>query len=348
MKATGKIFVVRLRACSGDGIRELKQFLKAALRVFGLVCLSAVEESPPTLVIEHCETRDDEALGPMLPFDDGRFYAQVGTRHGHKTRWRSIRCGQQEESEMEKSDLEKLKRYAGATKSQVAFAGAIFVMSDYRTGQVTAGQARIDMVKRKLVALIPDTMGGFRQFVDKKPIYALTKVLDPNVEPIARSELGDVDKTRWLDEKDPWTGITVLVLTDPETHEVFVFPCAYGDRGAASNLIDAYADHIAAHPEVAEQLPVISFSTRSHPRSDGKGLAYDLQIDIEGWAERPKSVLHIWPPPLTITRVDRTGDGKTTSESADSTIAKSLDDKKPKRRKISVPGVPDMDDEVPF
>jgi hypothetical protein len=350
VKATGKVFVVRLRA-RGDGIRELKQFLKAASRVFGLACLSAVEESPPTLVIEHTETRDDEALGPMLPFDDGRFYAQVGARSGRKTtRWRSLRCGihqQQQEREMNPSDLAKLRGYAAASKSQIAFGGATYIMFDPRTGKVTAGKAAVDMGGRKLGVDMPDAMGGFRQFVDRKPVYALTKVLDPNVEPIARAELGDTDKTRWLDEKDPWTGVTTLPLFDPATHEVFVLSCAYGERGAASNLIEAYTDHVAAHPEAAEQLPVISFSVRQYPRNDGTP-GFALQFDVETWIDRPKSILHISPPPLTIERIS---DGKAADDSAaaDTAKAKLPDDKAAKpKRKIVAGGKPDIDDEVPF
>ena len=348
------IFVVRLKPQSGDGVRSLQQFLKKSLRHYQLRCFSVTEEFLPELIIEHCETADDEAWGPTLPgyADDEKFYARVGPRPGRKTRWRSISCGihqNQQEREMNPSDLAKLRDYAAASKSQIAFGGATYIMFDPRTGKVTAGKAAIDMGGRKLGVDIPDAMGGFRQFVDRKPVYALTKVLDPNVEPIARSELGDIDKTRWLDEKDPWTGVTVLPLFDPATHEVFVLSCVYGERGAASNLIDAYADHVAAHPEAAEQLPVISFSVRQYPRNDGTP-GFALQFDIETWIGRPKSIAHISPPPLTIERISN---GKAADDSgtaaADSAKAKSPEDKVTKlKRKVAVPGKPDYDDSVPF
>jgi hypothetical protein len=39
------VFVVRLKATDGDGVRALKSFLKAALRRHGLKALSVVEET---------------------------------------------------------------------------------------------------------------------------------------------------------------------------------------------------------------------------------------------------------------------------------------------------------------
>jgi hypothetical protein len=41
---SGPVFVVRLKATDGDGVRALKSFLKAALRRHGLKALSVVEE----------------------------------------------------------------------------------------------------------------------------------------------------------------------------------------------------------------------------------------------------------------------------------------------------------------
>jgi hypothetical protein len=338
-------FFVRLRPIAGDGIRGLRQFLKAALRHYQLRCLSVTEESLPQLVIEHCETADDEDWGPTLPgyADDGKFYAEIGPRTGRRTRWRSIRIGthqQQQETEMNKSDLEKLKNYAASSKSQIAFGGATFIMFDYKTGKVTAGKANVDMVDRKLVADMPDAMGGFRRLESgKKPLHALTRILDATVDPIKRAELGETDESKWIDKRDPWTAITVLPLFDPETRETFVFTAAFGERGAAGNLIEAYVDHIAAHPEAADQLPQIGFYVRTYTRSDGKP-GYALQFDIDGWVDRPKAVLHIAPPPLTITtEAGKAGSGK----SAES----STDEKAAKPRKIAVPGK-DMDEDIPF
>jgi hypothetical protein len=245
---------------------------------------------------------------------------------------------------MEKSDLDRLKRYASTMKSSVAFGGATFIMFDSKTGKLTAGRAGIDMVERKVVADMGDAMDGFRQFIDKKPVYALTKVLDATVEPIQRSELGDIDESKWTEDRDPWVPVTVLPLFDSETRETFVFVTAFGERGAAGNLIDAYVDHLTAHPEAADQLPRIGFYVRQYTRNDGKP-GYALQFDIEGWVDRPKTILHIAPPPLTITvETNRTSNGK--SVPADS---KAPDDKVTKRgRKVSVPGKPDYDDSVPF
>jgi len=355
VKAAGKVYVARFRAPPGKpGIRAVRGFLKTALRHFNLRCLAIGEEFLPELIIEHSETEDDETLGPTLPFDDDRFYARVGPRPGRKSRWRSIRCGthhpHQMEERMTPEDLEKLKTYAASTKSQFAFGGATYIQFDYRNGQLLAGKNRVDVLGREFGADMLDVMGGFRQFVDKRPIYALTRILDPIIVPIERAELGDTDKSRWLEDKDPWTGVTVLPLFDPGTHEIFSYAAAFGERGAASSLIGAYADHVAgaANPEAAEQLPLITFSVRKYPRNDGKGDAFALQIDIGGWIARPKALPRIEPPPLMITREPKAA-GNGAAVAADSPTAKSSDGKIKLERKIVVPSAkPDFDDSVPF
>jgi hypothetical protein len=44
-KTSGPIYVVRLKATDGDGVRALRAFLKAALRRHGLRALSVTEET---------------------------------------------------------------------------------------------------------------------------------------------------------------------------------------------------------------------------------------------------------------------------------------------------------------
>jgi hypothetical protein len=274
---------------------------------------------------------------------------------GHR-RWRCV--GAREESssanrriDVEKSDLEKLRGYAAASRSQVNFAGATFIKFDWKVGKWTAGKAGTDMTGRQLVADLPDAMGGFQRFESgQKPQYALTQILDSAVAPIERDDLGDTD---YLD-KDPWVAVTVIPFFNPETHQVFVVSAAYSARDAASNLIDALLDHIAAEPEAATKLPIVTLGVREYTKGDGNP-GYAAQFDIEGWVDRPASVLHVKPPPLTITveaasKTTSTTNG-TSATSALSAKAESSDGTAKPKRKVAVsamPGKADFDDTIPF
>ena len=347
------IFVVRLKPQSGDGVRSLRQFLKAALRHYQLRCLGVVEESPPQLIVEHHETVDDEAWGPTLPgyADDGKFYARVGPRPGRRTRWRSIRCGisPQQEVTMEKSDLEKLKRYASTTRSPLVFGGCPFIQWDWKLGKPLIGKK--DATGRKFVADVPNVMVGFRHLEQgQKPAYALTRLLDPAADEIQRDELGQTDKAQWIDDKDPWVPCTVMPFFDPETRQVFILVAAYGERSETGALIHAFADHNEARPGAVEQLPIAQLGVREYTKNDGTP-GFAMQLDIEGWTERPAAVFKVLPPPLNITATEPAkSNGKTASEAA-AAADSSKDDKdkaaKPKR-KVSIPGKPDYDDSVPF
>lgn len=249
---------------------------------------------------------------------------------------------------MDKPDLEKLKRYAATTKSSIAFGGAQFIKWDFKSGKFLVGKNNANITGKKFVADLPDIMGGFQKLeAKKKPEYAVVKILG-DVAPIERDELGENDKSTWLDDKDPWTPVTVLPMFDPETRQVFVFPATYSGRGAAANLLEAFADHSAAHPEAADQLPLVQLCVREYTKGDGNP-GYAVAFDIDGWIDRPNAVLHIEAPPLTITvEASRADHGK--SATADSSKAKSSDDKAKPKRKITLPGKTDtgMDDVIPF
>jgi hypothetical protein len=249
---------------------------------------------------------------------------------------------------MEKTDLQKLQHYAASSRSYVSFGGATYIKLDYKTGKRTAGKAGTDIAGRKFGADVPDVMAGFQWLeTGKKPEYALTRILDRDVAPIERAELSNNDPKRWLDpEKDPWQPVSGLPCFDPETHQNFIFLATYSARDAVADLIQAVVDHAAAHPEDADKLPLVEFCVREYPKNDGT-TGYALYFEIDSWIDRPKAVLHINPPSLSITS---RGDSKAASKSAVKSQSKSSsgDEAKP-QRKISVPGgKSDMDDEVPF
>jgi hypothetical protein len=331
------IFVVWLRPQRGNGVYGLRQFLKAALRLYGLRCISAAEHSASH--DEHSELHD-------------------GLRSCRRAR-RSLYFGNQEEIQMDQAHLEKLKQYAAATRSPMAFGGCTFIKWDYKSGKYLVGKDSVDITGKKLVADVPNAMDGFQRLEKgTKPIYALTKILDSTVDPIQRAELGDNDSSRWLDaDRDPWTACTVLPLFDEDSRQVFILIAAFGGRSETSNVIGAFVDHAAQHPKAGDQLPVVQLCVRKYTRNDGD-LGHAMQLDIEGWADRPPAILSVQPPPLNITtkidkavRVEKDNGSEKTEKAASKVKSdKSTDSQADAKlaRKISVPGHDDMDSEIPF
>ena len=136
---------------------------------------------------------------------------------------------------MEKSDLEKLKRYASTTRSPLVFGGCPFIQWDWKLGKPLIGKK--DATGRKFVADVPNVMVGFRHLEQgQKPAYALTRLLDPAADEIQRDELGQTDKAQWIDDKDPWVPCTVMPFFDPETRQVFILVAAYGERSEPKAL----------------------------------------------------------------------------------------------------------------
>jgi hypothetical protein len=166
----------------------------------------------------------------------------------------------------------------------------------------------------------------------------LTRILDATVEPIERSELGQNDESHWTEGKDPWMSVTAMPFFDSETRQSFILIAAYGGRAEMSALIDAFADHAAQYPEAADQLPLVQLNVREYVKDNG-AVGYAMQLDVVGWVDRPAAVLHIQPPPLSITPLDN----------AVGASKSSIDDKAAKpKRKIAIPGKPELDDEIPF
>jgi hypothetical protein len=239
---------------------------------------------------------------------------------------------------MERSDIEKLKRYASTTQSSLVFGGCPFIQWDWKSGKFLIGKAKTDATGRKFGADVGNVMVGFRHLEQgQKPVYALTRLLDPTADEIERDELGQNDKAQWVDEKDPWVPCTALPFFDLETRQVFILVGAFNERSEIGALIHAFADHNEARPGVQEQVPVVQFCVREYTRNDGR-IGYAMQLDIEGWTERPESVFRVLPPPLAIST-----EAKVVS-SADAPKAKLI---KPKR-KVEVPGAAEIDETIPF
>jgi hypothetical protein len=294
------IYVVRLRPQFGDGIRELRQFLKAAGRIFHLRCVGVSTE--------------ESVSGP---------HCSRTARHRHR------RIGNQE-SVMDQTDRNRLKDYATTTRSQMAFGGCPFIKWDYKIGEYSVGKNATDFTGTKLVADVGNVMVGFREWKDGKPVYFLTRLLDQTVEPIERHELGQTDESFWIDGKDPLVAVTVLPVYNEKTRQVFILTTAYGERPEAGNVIDAFVDHNEGRPDGEEEVPVIQLCERTYTKNDGK-VGHAMQLDVVGWTTRPPNVLRVSPPPLTI--------AVTETAKSNSKAKASADDKavKPKR-KIEIPG----------
>jgi hypothetical protein len=239
---------------------------------------------------------------------------------------------------MEKSVIAKLRHYASTTVSPLVFGGCPFLQWDWKSGKFLIGKAKTDATGRKFGADVGNVMVGFRHLEQgQKPVYALTRLLDPTADEIERDELGQNDKTQWIDGKDPWVPCAAMPFFDLETRQVFILVAAYSELSETGALIHAFADHNEARPGLPEQLPVVQLGVREYTKNDGKP-GFAMQLDIEGWTERPEGVFRVQPPALTIS----TSEANKVA-SADAQKAKPI---KPKR-KVEVPGS-DIDETIPF
>lgn len=310
------LYVVRLRAESGDGLRGLKWVLKTALRAYGLRALSVT-------------TEQFENPGPRLCRTARR---RTRTRFGNP---------RNKEATMDKADLDRLKTYAASTRSHLTFGGVPFVSFDWKSGKYLVGKKKIDITGEKLVADVANVMVGFRHWPQGgKPDYFLTRLLDPSVEQIERNELGQTDESQWADNKDPFVKVSVLPAFNETTRQLYIIVAAYGERSEVGNAIDAFVDRNATRGEGEEEVPIIQLCARAYTKGDGTD-SYAMQLDVDGWTTRPAAVLKVLPPPLKVTETSKSND-----EAAKSSTTDKSAEAKPKR-KIAVAG-DDMDDVIPF
>jgi hypothetical protein len=243
--------------------------------------------------------------------------------------WRCIRASEAPgvtlslttEVTMEKSDLQKLQRYAATTRSHLIFGGVPFIQFDWKSGKYVVGKNKADFTGKKLVADVGNVMVGFRNWEDQKPIYFLTRLLDSTIDPIERDELGQMDESQWVGEKDPFVAVTVLPVFDEETRQTFVITAAYGERSETGNVINAFVDHNAARPDAEAELPIIQLCVRPYTKNDGSA-GFALQLDVVDWTTRPPAVLKVMPPPLNITVTESAKSNAKSKSSADEKVAK--------------------------
>jgi hypothetical protein len=195
---------------------------------------------------------------------------------------------------MPNSQLEHLRKFAASARSG-GFNVPIFRLdgnSEYR--RVGKNAKADDMNGQQLAADPGDAMTGWQQFKDNVPIYCLGRVAD-GYQPPEREELGPLNPT---DKKDPWARIDLLPFWDTESREVLLFSADnLGSRDAVANLIGAYADNAAAHPEDSGKVPLIELATDSYENQHGKQI-YIPVFEILSWIERPDAVRRVLPPPV--------------------------------------------------
>jgi hypothetical protein len=234
-------------------------------------------------------------------------------------------------------ELEHLRRFAVASRSRPNFGGSFLKLDE---GNWLAGKK--DANGRRLGADVPDAMGGWQKFKNKKPTLAIVRIAD-GIAPPERDELDETDESCWSDKKDPWQPVSILPFWDPETHEIFIFSSsAQGGRDAVAYLIEAYADNCAGHPEDAGKLPLVELCSDSYVNAHGRTI-YKPLFEIRNYIERPTALRRVKPPPVSMLAIeDKSAPAPTVIEGAAA--------KRPtkQKHKITSSKDDDMDDTIPF
>ena len=182
-----------------------------------------------------------------------------------------------------------------------------------------------------------DAMSGWQRVEKgKPPLYVIGRIAD-GYEPPPRAELGEDREDLWPHGKDPWAAASFLPFWNPETREVIVFHAANeGSKGAIANLIEAYVNNVAAHPEQTDFDPLIELGVDSYESKHGRRIFFPVFETIE-WIERPAAIRRVGPPPvkmLELTATPPQPEFGTAAAPAKSTELRSFR--------------ADMDDELPF
>jgi hypothetical protein len=248
----------------------------------------------------------------------------------------SIRNLEQNGAPMNETELEFLRRYVSAARSNSGF-GIPFLKCDGNSGQWSVGKGKNDMNGRRLTADVPDAMHGFQKFENKKPIYVIGRIGD-GYQPPARDTLGDTDTTRWHSNQDPWEAVVLLPMFDPETREPFIFTSSNdGGKDGVTELVDAVVNNVALHPDATNQLPVCELSSDSYVNSLGKKIFKPI-FEIVGWDERPDAVRRIKPPPIDMLALEHKAAEPVEVEPSP----------KHKRQRVTAAGGGSWNDEIPF
>jgi hypothetical protein len=156
----------------------------------------------------------------------------------------------------------------------------------FQKGEYVAGRENASVAKgTKLVVHMTTLMAGWIRWEAGRPTnQKMVKIAD-DVKPLRREELGDTDKSLWPESDDPWSFSNNLVMSNPETGELFTFPTgSKGGIGAVGELCKAYSEHNRQKP--GEYL-IIKLLSGGYMHPDRTiGFVHTPRFEIIGWVPR--------------------------------------------------------------
>ena len=229
------------------------------------------------------------------------------------------------------NDLSAFREAAAQMKSREGFGGTIIKFNG-ETGHWTAGAGSKKTIidGRRLVLGVWLILRGYQKFVDSKPHYhSLGFVRDRHQLP-TRDMLGDLDKTCWRNNRDPWQITYYLPALDPDSRQHFMYTTdSAGGQDALSALQTAFADHSDAHRNAVPQWPLAELASDSYTNSYEKRIHIPI-FQILEWLDPPPNFQAVAPPPNTLPKIEhKPADGRTIDATAQ-------------------PANQNMDDEIPF
>jgi hypothetical protein len=195
---------------------------------------------------------------------------------------------------MPNAELEHLRNFAAASR-RGGFNVPLFRL-DGNTGEYKrTSKQHPDPMNGQILASDPgDLIIGWQRFQNNTPILQVGRAAD-GYQPASREQLGDLPKAG---SKDPWQRVDFLPFWNPESREVLLFTASnQGSRDAIANLVEAYCNNLASHPEDRGKVPLVELATDSYENTHGKQIFIPI-FDINDWIERPAAVRRILPPPI--------------------------------------------------
>jgi hypothetical protein len=224
----------------------------------------------------------------------------------------------QENLTMQVHDLSAFRESAAQMKTREGFGGT-FVNFNGETGHWTIGSGDNKKIVegRRLVVGVSLLMVGWQKFVSNKPFYDDVGFVRNRHQPRPRKELGDLNRTHWRNDVDPWQPTYFLAALDPETREHFMFATnSGGGKDALSDLQTAFADHNEARPDKVEQWPFVELSSESYINSFGKKIHKPL-FEILDWLDPPPNFQAVTPPATTVPKIEHKPGAATSGDGAE-------------------------------
>jgi len=195
---------------------------------------------------------------------------------------------------MPNAELEHLRNFTAASR-RGGFNVPLFRL-DGNSGEFKrTSKQHPDPMNGQILASDPgDLITGWQRFQNNMPILQVGRAAD-GYQPAAREQLGDLPEPG---DKDPWQRVDFLPFWSPESREVLLFTASnQGSRDAVANLVDAYCNNLAEHPEDQNKVPLIELGTDSYKNTHGKHIFVPI-FDMNDWIERPAAVRRVLPPPV--------------------------------------------------